>query len=147
MKTERIVVCRNTWDWQLVYWLTGSSVPEGSVVKCKQFLVGDRPARIDQLWPWNEIDRIEPQANAAPKIGSAPELAGYRDVHVIVSLRRDNICGGKLLDIGIRLFSTGLKQENFKTKMVKLDRKRYSDWSRSNNTNVMRNVCQAIERF
>ena len=91
IKAERIVVGRNARDRQLVDGRTGSSVPAGSIVIRKQFLVGDRPARVNQPRPWNEINRIEPHAKAAPKIGSSTELAGHRDAHVVVDLRAETM--------------------------------------------------------
>ena len=145
VKAKVVIVGRDTWDWQSIDGLAGSSVPAGSLVEWKQLLVGDRPTRVYEAWPWNEIDRIIPQANAAPKIGGSAELARDRDVHVVVYLGRDNICRGKSLNVGIGLFSTGFEQKHFETKMTKLDSERYSDWSSTNNANVVENIKQSVE--
>ena len=112
MEAECVIVGRNAGDWQFVDWLTGSGVPAGSIVKWKQFLVSDRPARVDQPRSRNEINRVEPHAKTAPKIGGSAELAGDCDVHVIMNFGRDNICRGKFLDVWVRCSSTGFKHQD-----------------------------------
>src|SRR5579863_9380747 len=106
VKAKSIVVGFDARDWLLKAWRTGPRVPAGTVVIWTQFFISDGPARVDQPWPWDEIDRIEWQTNATPKIGGSPKLAGDCYTHVVMNARSDNFCFGKFLNKGIRRSST-----------------------------------------
>ena len=74
-------------------------------------------------------------------------MAGHRDAHVVMNIRANNLCVGKLLDVRICLSSTGFKQKDGKTKTFKLNRKRYSDRPSTDYANVVRNIVQALKRL